>query len=116
MSIGSPSSVREVSAELFNNAKYENLDTVSGSSRLKRITFVRTPLRWRDDEGEWVGEINIPASWTEGDTSSYERTGSFTRTDSPENFSLEFSYVTSSGNRCKAHFGSTDAYHWTDTK
>jgi hypothetical protein len=113
--LGRPPDIREAAAELFNNAKSENIDPMSGSE-LKRTTSVRTSLTWSDNTGVWAGELSIPASWTEGSTSSYERTGSFSLTDNPENFSLEFSYVTNSGNHCKAHFGSTDAYHWADAK
>lgn len=108
--------VSEVEAELVNNARVKHIDIIQERSQLKRKVSVRALLSRVEGKSSWTGEISIPASWTEGSTRTFERTGSFTQNGTPEMFSLEISYLLSTGVRCTARFAAEDAFHWSPMK
>jgi hypothetical protein len=107
------SGVRTVSARLVNNAKRENLERINGASGLMQKTFLTT-LLVQDSQrpGRWTGEPNIPSSWMEGGTSTYERTGAASPRSEKNLYTLEITYILESGNNCTAYFNSEDAFHW----
>ncbi|MGI0023906.1 MAG: hypothetical protein ACREA4_02025 [Nitrososphaera sp.] len=111
--LGPAKDILEVEARLENNAKRENLDKVQGNSRLKRYVSLSAPLAKRDSGATpWTGEISIPASWVEGGTVAFEKTGAATPMDSGNPFSLEITYRIKGGEACTARFHSQDAFHW----
>ncbi len=105
--------VRQVSAKLINNAKKENLEKMQSSSTLMRKTFL-TALLTQDNRRPcmWTGELNIPSSWMEGGTRTYERTGAASPKSKRNLYTLEITYVLEGGNSCTAYFNSEDAFHW----
>lgn len=73
----------------------------------------------RPPKEKWIGEIGIPASWIEGGTRTYEKTGSAPPKSNGNLFTMEISYHTANGNNCTARFNSQDVFHWyitSDTK
>ncbi len=107
--------VRQVSARLVNNVKKENLEKVQGSSNLMRNTSLATIMTQGSQRpGMWIGALNIPSSWMEGGTRTYERTGAASPKSEKNFYTLEITYVLESGNSCTAYFNSEDAFHWQD--
>jgi hypothetical protein len=102
--------VLSVEAKMTNRDKIKNLDKVQGGSRLKHQTVLSTRLT-RGQSTRWTGEMSIPASWMEGGTKAYEKTGSSTPNDEGNPFTLEITYGLENRN-CTARFYSHDAFHW----
>jgi hypothetical protein len=101
--------VLSVEAKMTNNDKMKNLGRVQGESRVKHQTVLSTRLARQS--AKWTGEMSIPASWIEGGTKAYEKTGSSTPNDKGKPFTLEITYRLESQN-CTARFYSHDAFHW----
>jgi hypothetical protein len=112
--------VRSVACRLINNAKSENLDKMGegGAAKIKRQTSISTALvQDIKQPNRWVGELSIPASWLEGGTRTYERSGAASSWgdggDGGGNFySLEITYTLDNTDSCTACFSSDDAFHW----
>ncbi len=111
LSLNLGSGVDKVSARMVNDAK--NLGNVQGPSQLKHQTSVSANFR-KDSKRQdrWTCEMHIPASWLEGGTKSYEKTGSSNPKDAENYFTLEITYRLAAGNSCTARFASQDAFHW----
>jgi hypothetical protein len=104
--------IKSVSARIVNNAKMENINRVEGTSELKHMTVILAKLVPDGLEpGRWRGELSIPASWMEGGTRTYERTGAASPKSERNLYTLEITYALESNN-CTARFFSEDAFHW----
>jgi hypothetical protein len=105
--------IRSVAARLINNAKREHLYMMEDQSELERKTLLSTKLA-QDSRlpGRWAGKLNIPSSWMEGGTRTYERTGAASPRSEGNLYTLEISYALDSGDSCTARFFSEDAFHW----
>ena len=104
--------VKSVSVRLTNNAKIRHLEKAEGSSDIKHRTTLMARLvpdgRMR---GRWAGELDIPSSWIEGGTRTYERTGAASPKSEKGLYTLEMTYELE-GSTCTARFSSEDAFHW----
>lgn len=113
---GDSANVSSVSAKVTNIAKRKNLDrVVQGSSKLKHQTSLSTNLiPDKNRLGYWTGELSIPASWIEGGTKTYEKTGAASpRTEEEGLYMLEITYrLAGADDRCTASFSSPDVFHW----
>lgn len=105
--------IKSVSAKIVNNAKLENLQRVESTSELKHKTTLLAKLIPEGRQpGRWKGELSIPASWMEGGTRTYERTGAASPKSEKNLYTLEITYTLESGNNCTARFFSEDVFHW----
>lgn len=107
------SGIRSVSVRLVNNAKKENLEKAGNSRELKYKTSLSTKLVQDSRRpGRWAGELDIPSSWMEGGTKTYERTGAASPKSEGNLYTLEITYALDIGDSCTARFRSEDAFHW----
>jgi hypothetical protein len=57
--------------------------------------------------------IDIPGSWTEGGSKTFQTGRSHDNSDEKNLYSLQIAYSLEQGKLCKAEFESTDSFHWT---